>query len=132
MRRLLPLVAVFALGGCDAFSADTRGVDLNISAAQVAPGDEVLAVLDNDSGRALAYSPCPQLGRLTADGFVALNPEAVCTMNLVSVEAGGTIAFRISVPAEASEGDYAIRIEVGREQPDQVVTSAAFRIARAQ
>ena len=130
MRRLLPLVALLVLGGCDAFSADTRGVDLNVSAAQVAPGDEVLAVLDHDSGRTLTYSPCPQLGRLSAGGFVAVNPQAVCSMILVSVEAGGTIAFRIPVPAEASEGDYAVRIEVGREQPDQAVTSAAFRVVQ--
>lgn len=130
MRRLLLLVALLALGGCDAFSADTRGVDLNIDADQVAPGDEVLAVLDNDSGRTVSYSPCPQLGRLSADGFVALNPEFVCSMILVGVEAGGTIAFRIPVPADASEGDYAVRIEVGREQPDQAVTSAAFRVVQ--
>ncbi|HEX8299134.1 MAG TPA: hypothetical protein VF594_08235 [Rubricoccaceae bacterium] len=132
MLRLIPLAALLALAGCDAFSSDTRGVDLNVRDAQVAPGDEVLAVLDNDSGRAVTYSPCPQLGRLGADGFVPVSPNAICQSILVGVEAGGTIAFRIPVPADAPEGEYAVRIEVGREQPDQAVTSAAFRVVRAQ
>ena len=131
MCRLLPLVALLALGGCDAFSTGIRGVDLNVGTDLVAPGGDVIAVLDNDSGRAVAYS-CPQLGRLVDGAFVSVTPNMVCAEMLTFVEAGGTVVLQVGVAAGLPEGEYVVGVEVGRGVPDETITSVAFRVARTR
>lgn len=126
-RTLLVGSALAILAGCDSTGAPD-GLFLNISTTQVAPGDEVIVVLDNNSNRSTTYSPCPALGRGEGEAFEPVEPNAVCALILVGVEAGRTVAFRVQVPADVAEGTYSVRVGVGRETPDRFVSSPAFRV----
>ena len=125
-RTLLAGAALATLAGCDS-TGNPDGLRLNVNDFQVAPGEQAVVVLDNNSSRSYSYG-CPVLGQGDGDAFEPVNPMQICASILVSVPAGRAVALTVGIPAGLAEGPYRVRVGVGPETANRFVTSPAFRV----
>jgi hypothetical protein len=148
MRVPLPLsvllvgcaVPAGVLSGCDTHSGTASRLELVVSRLQFAPGDEVLLVLDNDTGEDQTYAPCePALYRaVDVRHFAPVDPDVTfCEDVAVRIRPGQSVPFRFQLDDGLAEGTYAIALQVGEPAGPSAgqyssVLSGRFEVATAE
>ncbi len=127
MRLALPLLTLVLLAGCDSFEGKANRLELVVGQTRYAAGDEVLVVLDNDTGREQSYGPCLVLiGPNTATP----HPDDVpCLDVLKIIQPGQSVAFRYRLPATLSAGTYVIALDRGQPRG---IRSGRFEVVPAE
>ncbi len=117
MRLSLLALSLLALAGCDSGPGSASRLELVVNQTRFAPGDEALVVLDNDTGKAVSYSPCPVLNVARGRRPVAEVPsDGFCPSILARIEAGQSVPFRVALPETLEAGTYIVTIGVDGQQ----------------
>ena len=109
MRLALPLLALIA--GCDSFDGQSDALELVLEQTRYAPGDEVIVVLDNDTGREATYSPCLLL--LGPDSRQTAADLPICAAIAATIQPGQSIPLRFQLPADLEAGRYVLALDDG-------------------
>lgn len=123
MRLALVALSLLAVAGCDSNDGRASRLELVVNQTRFAPGDEALVVLDNDTGKAVSYLPCPSL--LSARGQV-VEPSS-CSLAMTTIGPGQSVPFRVALPETLEPGTYAVVLVVS-DRVGQVATGR-FEVA---
>lgn len=107
-------------------------VSLTVSPATAAPGDSSTLTLDNHGTEQIGYNLCASsLERQTADAWVLVDTDIICTMELRTLDAGEQARFRTALPMGLPAGRYryTTSIEAMRTGGRYAISSSAFTIS---
>lgn len=141
MLRRIAFPACLLAAGALAFSAcgsddadDTTaepadaGLQVLVDPATAAPGDTVLARIDNGSEEQFSYGPAYELERQEGEDFVAVKlPDRPIPQIAYVAEAGSSgPPVKVKIPKDALPGQY--RVVIQRDVPDVGDLSGEFEV----
>jgi predicted carbohydrate-binding protein with CBM5 and CBM33 domain len=126
MAMLLLSLALVLTGvaGCAASSAESND-QVTLTAART--GQRVLLTLRNGSATPVSYNLCSSTLQRGLS-WEAVETDEVCTMELRTLEPGGTATFEKTLPSELRSGEYRYVTNAGAENKSMMVESNPFRV----
>ena len=117
------LLALMTVAGCAMAAAESA--DVTLSAAR--SGQQVLLTLRNGSATPVSYNLCSsRLQR--APGWEPVETDEVCTMELRTLQPGGSATFEKTLPSDLRPGEYRYMTNVDADGKRSVLTSNPFRV----
>ena len=105
----------------------TGSADVTLSAAH--SGQRVLLTLRNGSATPIGYNLCSSaLQRASGAAWQAIETDEVCTMELRTLDPGGTATFEKTLPPDLPAGEYRYMTNIDADSKRIVVASNPFRV----
>jgi hypothetical protein len=127
-KRMKNLVMVFTLAlfaGCA--MSGTESTDVTLSAVRT--GNRVTLMLRNGSATPVGYNLCSSgLQRSSGAAWEAIETDEVCTMELRTLERGGSATFEKNLPSDLQPGEYRYVTNIDAGGTRAVAESNPFRV----
>ena len=119
------ILSILLIAGC-AMSAVAPD---NITLMAVKIDQAVKLTLSNESGESIGYNLCTSaLQRRTAGKWTAVETGDICTMEIRTLQTGGTATFTKTLPGDAVSGEYRYATNVDSNGSPTVVASEPFNV----
>jgi hypothetical protein len=93
--------------------APASDVVLTVEYQSTGPGVPYALLLDNRSGEDIGYNLCTHvLERRVDNQWLQEGEGAICTLELRTLESGGTARYHSTFPVGLPEGDYRVRVGI--------------------
>lgn len=127
MKKMAMLVLSLALvlTGCAAASAES-GDQVTLTAARA--GQKVMLTLRNGTAAPVGYNLCSSTLQRRWESWEAVKTDEVCTMEIRTLEPGGSATFEKTLPSDPRSGEYRYVTNVGVENKGVMVESNPFRV----
>ena len=119
------ILSILLIAGCAMSTAATYNITLMAAKTDQA----VKLTLSNESGESVGYNLCTSaLQRRTAGKWTAVETGDICTMEIRTLQNGGTATFTKTLPGDIVSGEYRYTTNVDSNGSPVVVASEPFDV----